>query len=86
MVGVVADGSPELAAGSPQRAFFSYMGNYEFDGERLVTHVDGASSPDGFTDQVRHVTFQSPNRIVVVPLTRILGSSSGLELTWERIG
>ena len=46
MVGVVADGSPEAPAGSPQRALFSYTGTYVFDGERLVTHVDGASSPD----------------------------------------
>ena len=86
MVGVVADGGPEAPAGSPQRAFFSYTGTYVFDGERLVTHVDGASSSDGFTDQVRHVTFQSPDRIVVVPLTRVLDHSSGLELTWARVG
>ncbi len=86
MAGVVADGRPDLPPGSPQRAFSSYTGRYEFNGERLVTHVDGASSPDGFADQVRQVTFQGPDRIVVVPLSQVLDRSSGLELTWKRIG
>ncbi len=86
MAGVVADGRPDLPPGSPPRAFFSYTGRYEFNGERLVTHVDGASSPDGFADQVRQVTFQGLDRMVVVPLSRVLDRSSGLELTWERVG
>jgi len=86
MIGVVADGRPAMPPQSPQRAFFSYTGSYRFDGEQLVTRVDGASSPDGFTDQVRRITFQGPNRIVAVPLTRVLDRSSGLELIWERVG
>lgn len=86
MVGMVADGRPAMPPDAPQRAFFSYTGAYQFDGETLITRVDGASSPDGFADQVRRVTFQGPSRIVVVPLSRVLDRSSGLELIWERIG
>ena len=86
MVGVVADGRPTMPQDSPQRAFLSYAGSYGFDGETLITRVDGGSSPDGFADQVRRITFKDPNRIVVVPLSRVLGRSSGLELVWERIG
>lgn len=86
MIGVIADGRPALPPESPQRAFFSYSGSYRFDGEELVTRVDGASSPDGFTDQVRRITFQGANRMLVVPLSRVLGVSSGFELIWERIG
>jgi hypothetical protein len=86
MIGAVADGRPAMPPDAPQRAFFSYTGRYEFDGETLVTRVDGASSPDGFADQVRRITFQGSDRIVVVPLSRVLDRSSGLELIWERVG
>lgn len=86
MLGTVADGRPAMPSDLPQRAFFSYTGAYQFDGETLITRVDGASSPDGFADQVRRITFQGPDRIVVVPLSRVLDRSSGLELVWERIG
>jgi Lipocalin-like domain len=86
MAVVVADGRPDLPPGLPPRAFVSYTGRYEFNGDRLVTHVDGASSPDGFADQVRQITFQGPDRMVVVPLSRVLDRNSGLELTWKRIG
>ena len=86
MAGAVAYGRADLPPGAPPRAFLSYAGRYEFDRERLVTHVDGASSPDGFADQVHPITFQGPDRMVVVPLSRVLDRSSGLELTWKRIG
>lgn len=84
MIGVIADGlaGSSLPSG---RAFFSYTGSYQFDGERLVTRVDGASSPAGFADQIRKVSFDGPDRIVLVPLTPVLNHSSGLQLTWERI-
>ena len=86
MMAVVGDGRPTMPSGSPQRAFFAYTGNYQFDGEQLVTRVDAASRPDGFEDQVRRIKFQGPNRMVIVPLSRVLDRSSGLELTWERVG
>ena len=86
MAGAVAEGGPATQPASQRRAFFSYTGRYEFDGERLVTHVDGASSPGAYEDQVRRVTFKGPNRIAVVPLSRVLDHASGLELIWERVG
>ena len=86
MIGAVADGRPTAPQEPRQRAFFSYTGNYQFDGDKLVTVVDGASSPEGFADQVRQVTFQGANRIVVVPLSRVLDHASGLQLIWERVG
>jgi hypothetical protein len=85
MIGVIADGRAVIPTLS-KRAFFSYTGEYQFDGEKLVTRVDGASSPDGYADQVRRIVFESPDRIVVVPLSRILDRASGLQLVWERIG
>lgn len=85
MIATVSDGRPAIPPGATQRAFVSYAGSYVFDGEKLVTRVDGASSPDGFIDQVRRITFQTPNRMLVVPLSRVLGRNAGLELTWERI-
>ncbi len=86
MIGTVADGRPAMPPDTPQRAFFSYTGAYQFDGETLITRVDGASSLDGFADQVRRITFQGPDHIIVVPLSRVLDRSSGLELIWQRIG
>ncbi len=86
MLGAVADGRPAMPPDAPQRAFFSYTGAYQFDGETLITRVDGASSPDGFADQVRQITFQGPDRIAVVPHSRVLDRSSGLQLIWQRVG
>ncbi len=86
MVGVVADGRPAMPPDSPQRAYLSYAGSYRLDGETLIARVDGASSPDEFADQVRRITLRGPNRFVVVPLSRVLDRSSGLELVSERIG
>jgi len=86
MIVAVGDGRPTMPSEAVPRAFLSYAGSYVFDGEKLVTRVDGASNPDGFTDQVRRIVFQAPNRMLVVPLSRVLGRNSGLELTWERVG
>ena len=85
MIGVIGDGSPEMVLEAAPRTFFSYAGSYVFDGDKLVTRVDGASSPEGFADQVRRVTFQTPNRILIVPLSRVLDRSSGLQLIWDRV-
>ena len=76
MAVVVADGRPDLPPESPPRAFLSYTGRYEFDEGRLVTYVDGTSSPAGFADQVRQITFKGPDQMVVVPLSRVLAATS----------
>jgi len=86
MIATVADGRADMPHDTLHRAFVSYTGRYRFDGETLVTPVDGASSPNGLSDQVRRVTFQGQNRIVVVPLSRVLDRDAGLELIWERVG
>src|SRR5438552_2922731 len=41
MMAVTCDGRPDLPAGT-ERAYSSYIGRYTFDGERLVTRVDGS--------------------------------------------
>jgi hypothetical protein len=43
MMSVVCDGRKELPAGV-SREYSSYCGNYTYDGERLVTRVDAAST------------------------------------------
>jgi hypothetical protein len=85
MVVAVCDGRLIMPHGAAKRTFSSYTGKYNFDGEKLTVRVDGASSPDGFADQVRRIVFESSNRYVAVPLMPVLGRSSGLKLTWDRI-
>jgi hypothetical protein len=35
-------------------------------------------------DQVRHIRFDGPRRMIVAPVSRLFGRSSGLELVWDR--
>jgi hypothetical protein len=37
-------------------------------------------------DQVRHIRFDSPTRMTIIPASRLFGRSNGLELVWERVG
>src|SRR3954447_1406527 len=84
IIGVTADGRTELPPGSPQRAYGSYTGRYEFDGKTLVTHVDGASRPEAYGDQVRQVRFEGPDLVVLSPPPSAAGLQQ--ELTWKRVG
>jgi hypothetical protein len=68
-----------------KRAFAAYCGRYTFDGTTAVTHVDGASSPEMFEDQVRHIRFDGPKRMIVSPVSRLFDRSGGLEMVWERL-
>jgi hypothetical protein len=68
-----------------KRVFVAYSGNYTFDGTKLVTHADSASSPELLEDQVRHIQFDSPQRMTAVPISRLFGRSGGVELVWERV-
>jgi hypothetical protein len=85
MMAVTCDGRPDLPAGA-ERSYSSYIGSYTFDGERLVTRVDGASDPSRIgSDQVRGVRFEG-ERMVLSPPPRQSGSGEEYrELTWERI-
>ena len=42
--------------------------------------------PFPFIDQICHVRFESPTRIVVRPLSRLLDRAAGLEFVFERVG
>jgi hypothetical protein len=64
----------------------AYCGRYTFDGTKLVTRVDGASSPEMMEDQVRHIRFDGSSRMIAVPVSRLFGRGGGLELVWERCG
>src|SRR5215204_5698838 len=55
---VVCDGRQTIPPGAGQRVFISYAGTFDFNGDELVTRVDGASSPEGFADQVRRIRFE----------------------------
>ena len=61
-------------------------GRYTFDGDRLVTRVDGASDPSRIgSDQVRGVHFEG-ERMVLSPPPRQTGAGEEYrELTWERL-
>ena len=83
MIVAVCDGRRTLPDGATERSFISYAGAYQFDGEKLVVRIDGASSPAGFADQVRQISFREPNRYVA---TLVDGDAGRRELTWERIG
>ena len=55
MMAVTCDGRPDLPSGT-RREYSSYIGTYNFDGDRLVTRVDGASNSSRIgSDQVRGV-------------------------------
>lgn len=86
MMAVTSDGRPDLPAGVG-RAYSSYIGNYTFEGARLVTRVDGASDPARIgSDQVREVTFLDDDRMILRPPPRQTETGEEYrELTWQRI-
>ena len=59
----------------PKRVFVAYCGHYTFDGT-----VDGASIPEMFADQVRHIRFESPTRMIVIPQSMLFGLGASLEM------
>ena len=83
MMAMASDGRAELPP-EIKRAFAAYCGRYTFDGTKLVTRVDGASSPDMMADQIRHIRFDGPRHMIVAPVSRLFGRGGGLELVWER--
>jgi uncharacterized heparinase superfamily protein len=81
----VSDGRTSLPPDVQSRAFVAYTGRYHFDGSELVTTVDGASNPDVPTQQIRHLRFESPARMVVTPKNTVLAWTAGLKFVWEMI-
>jgi len=84
MMAVLCDGRPALPEGSA-REYNSYCGNYSFDGETLVTKVDGASSPSRLADQVRRVSFDGDRVVLRPPVDEVDGVARQRVLVWERI-
>jgi hypothetical protein len=83
MLVAAADGRASLPPNSPSRFFLAYTGTYRFDGAELVT-ADDASRPELVVDQVRHIRFESPTRMVAIPVSGVAGAN-GIEVVWERI-
>jgi hypothetical protein len=86
IVVAVVDGGLSLPANAPSRTFIAYSGKYRFDGAEFVTDVDSASSPNLAGQQIRHIRFESPTRMVITPKNNILGRDAGLKFVWERVG
>ena len=87
MMAVTCDARRDLPPGT-ERAYSSYCGNYTCDGARLVTRVDAASDPSRIgSDQVREVSFDGPDRMVLRPPPRPAsgGGEEYREISWERI-
>lgn len=88
MMAVLSDGRVDVPAEDLPREYNSYCGAYRFDGETLVTRVDGATKLERVGgDQVRRVRFEG-NRAVFSPPPR--PSRDGRrrqhrELVWERV-
>lgn len=85
MMAVLCDGRPSIPGGEV-REYSSYCGNYKFDGQQLVTHVDAASDPSRLgTDQVRDVRFDGELMVLKPPLRPYGGQMEQRELWWQRI-
>lgn len=89
MMAVLSDGRATLPEGEPPREYSSYCGAYTFDGETLVTRVDGATKTERIGgDQVRRVRFVADNRAIFSPPPRAYREETRnqhRELVWERI-
>jgi len=80
----ICDGRTSLSPDASPRAFIAYRGTYRPTG--LVTRGDSASKPELIVDQVRHIRFESPTRIVATLVSGLPNHSSRLETVWERVG
>ena len=85
MVGVLTDGRASMPADALSRFFVAYTGPYSFNGTELVTRADDASRPELLVEQVRRLRFESPTRMMAVPVSGVPGAN-GIEVAWERIG
>lgn len=77
MMAVLADGRTELPFGETVREFNAYCGNFTFDGEQLITEVDGSSNAGWIGgEQVRTARFEGE---------RLVLKNGRRTLTWERM-
>ncbi len=86
MVNVICDGRARLPA-DEIRQFMSYVGNYTFDGNLLVTRVDASTDTNRIGgDQVRTVRFENGGMVLAPPRRLYAGVMQRQELFWERVG
>ena len=77
MMAVLADGRTALPAGAAAREYNSYCGNFTFDGDSLITQVDGSSNAAWIGgEQVRTARFDGE---------RLILQNGRRTLTWERV-
>jgi hypothetical protein len=86
MMSVLCDGRNELPAGETGREYNSYCGNYEYDGNTLITHVDASAERSRVGgDQVRFTHFEGENLVLTQKPRLWQGVMQRRELHWERI-
>jgi hypothetical protein len=86
MMSVLCDGRNKLPAGETGREYNSYCGNYEYDGNTLITHVDASAERSRVGgDQVRFTHFEGENLVLTQKPRLWQGVMQRRELHWERI-
>ena len=86
MMSVLCDGRNELPAGETGREYNSYCGNYEYDGNTLITHVDASAERSRVGgDQVRFTHFEGENLVLTQKPRLWQGVMQHRELHWKRI-
>ena len=78
MMCVLCDGRPSLPDDAPEREYNSYCGNFEFDGETLITRVDASSNEAWIGGQQVRRGKLDGDRLILVNGRRTL--------IWERVG
>jgi Lipocalin-like domain len=87
MMAVLCDGRTQLPPDEPVREYNSYCGNFTFDGDTLVTRVDGSSNAGWVGGaQVRVARFDGHRLILVPPPRPWQGVNQHRTLVWERMG
>jgi hypothetical protein len=86
MMSVLCDGRARLPAGEAVREYNSYCGNYEYDGNTLVTHVDASADPGRVGGHQTRFTHFDGDHLVLTQKPRLWqGVMQHRELHWERI-
>ena len=86
MMSVLCDGRSELPPNETAREYNSYCGNYDYDGENLVTRVDASASKDRVGgEQKRFVRFDGEHMVLTQKPRLWQGVMQHRELHWERI-
>lgn len=86
MMSVLCDARRELPEGETVREYNSYCGNYEYDGNTLVTHVDASADPKRVGgNQIRFIHFDGDHLVLTQKPRLWQGIMQHRELHWERI-